>query len=334
LAKSIYPLKEKMRRSLCKLSTPSLAVVTVFTLNAMINTPWCLSSASTLAPRFQALVIAETIVDGQPETHAPMVAEAKLWLNKLALDSNFSLTYIDSPNSITDSLLTKFSLIIQLNYTPNRWNLTSQAAFEKYIDQGKGGWVGLHHGALYGPVVTPASEKLWTWYYDFIGKINYKNYIKDFAAGTVRVEDTAHPVLKGIPKTFLITTEEWYIWDKSPRANVHVLANVDESSYKPTSTMTMGDHPVIWTNEKYKARNVYIFIGHHPNLYQNEIYKNIFSNAILWASSVKPVVAIRAQAEVKNYERIVPPDLIDIGNGKGYHADGKCLAYPLTEETR
>jgi type 1 glutamine amidotransferase len=74
--------------------------------------------------------------------------------------------------------------------------------------------------------------------------------------------------------------EEWYTYDKSPRANVHVLASVDEASYDPQAKVKMGDHPVVWTNEHYKARNIYIFMGHSPNLFDNPAYTKLFSNAI------------------------------------------------------
>jgi hypothetical protein len=47
----------------------------------------------------------------------------------------------------------------------------------------------------------------------------------------------------------------------------------------------MGDHPVIWTNEHVKARNIYIFMGHSPDLFENEAYKKIFTNAIFWAAA-------------------------------------------------
>jgi hypothetical protein len=65
---------------------------------------------------------------------------------------------------------------------------------------------------------------------------------------------------------------------------VHVLAHVDESSYRPSSDIKMGDHPVIWTNEKMKARNIYILMGHHPSLFTNDAYKTLLRNAILWAA--------------------------------------------------
>ena len=93
--------------------------------------------------------------------------------------------------------------------------------------------------------------------------------------------------MKGLPSTFLVGEEEWYIFDKDPRPNVHVLAHVDEASYQPPSNIKMGDHPVIWTNEKMKARNIYILMGHHPSLFTNADYKILVHQAILWAAGNK-----------------------------------------------
>jgi uncharacterized protein len=42
---------------------------------------------------------------------------------------------------------------------------------------------------------------------------------------------------------------------------------------------------VIWTNEHYKARNIYIFMGHHPELFDNQSFTKIFENSIFWGAS-------------------------------------------------
>jgi uncharacterized protein len=63
-----------------------------------------------------------------------------------------------------------------------------------------------------------------------------------------------------------------------------VLASVDESTYQPDSKIKMGDHPVVWINEKMKARNVYFLIGHDGSLLTNEEFKTMVSNAIFWAA--------------------------------------------------
>jgi uncharacterized protein len=67
-----------------------------------------------------------------------------------------------------------------------------------------------------------------------------------------------------VPESFIIPKEEWYTYDRSPRANVRVLASVDEATYSDPSAVRMGDHPIIWTNERMAARNVYIFMLSFP----------------------------------------------------------------------
>jgi type 1 glutamine amidotransferase len=46
----------------------------------------------------------------------------------------------------------------------------------------------------------------------------------------------------------------------------------------------MGDHPVVWTNENVAARNLYIFMGHGPELFDNVSFTTLFRNALLWSS--------------------------------------------------
>jgi uncharacterized protein len=214
------------------------------------------------------------------DNHGPFVEAAKTWLEG---ESKLTITWIESPDSITDELLADKGLILQLNYPP--WfDDGPKAAFEKYITENKGGWVGLHHASLYGPVVT---DQTWPWFYTFLGSVNFKGYIAEFAAADVEIEATSHPIFQGVPSPFHVVSDEWYTWDKSPRDNATVLATVDEDSYEPDSDVKMGDHPVIWTNEDYAARNVYIFIGHHPNLMENQDYKTLLKNAIFWAGTAK-----------------------------------------------
>jgi uncharacterized protein len=244
------------------------------------------SETAVQGPRFNVLAIGQLVsADGSEDIHAPFVRAATAWLTNLAAQKNFRFTSAVDPDSITDDVLAPFNLILQLNYTPFDWNATAEAAFEKYLTEGRGGWVGLHHAALYGPEVQPPSEPPWTWFYNFIGRINFLDYIATFATAEVYVENPTHPIFAGVPSPFLVTTEEWYKWDRSPRPNVHVLARVDENSYMPPSNIKMGgDHPVIWTNDAYKGRNLYIFIGHHPNLFQNTAYRTLLENAIFWAA--------------------------------------------------
>ena len=63
---------------------------------------------------------------------------------------------------------------------------------------------------------------------------------------------------------------------------MHVLATADESTYK--QNIPMGDHPLIWTNEKYR-RMIYIAIGHDASLCENADFQTLIRDAILWAGS-------------------------------------------------
>lgn len=227
-------------------------------------------------PRFRALVLTEE--GGQ---HGPYVVAAKQWLQKLAAAENFTFEIIHNTDQINDAFLARYQLFIQLNYPPYAWTDTAKAAFEKYINEGKGGWVGFHHATLLGDF---DGYKMWPWFSDFMGGIKFVNYIAGLASATVRVEAPQHPCLVHLPASFTVDKDEWYTYDKSPRPNVRVLASVNESSYAPDSKIKMGDHPVVWTNERVKARNIYIFMGHHPDLFQNEAYTTLVRNAIFWAA--------------------------------------------------
>jgi uncharacterized protein len=232
--------------------------------------------AQNKAPRFSVVALAE-----RGGIHKPFVGAAKVWLGKLANENNFTVDYIEDTQKIDEAFLAKYNLFIQLNYPPYNWTDTAKAAFIKYIEEGKGGWIGFHHATLLGEF---DGFPIWPWFHQFMGGVRFKNYIATFVTGTVTVEDKNHPAMKDVKSPFVIENEEWYTYDQSPRPNVHVLASVDEKTYTPATDIKMGDHPVIWTNERVKARNIYIFMGHHPELFENQAFTRIFENSIFWAA--------------------------------------------------
>jgi type 1 glutamine amidotransferase len=227
-------------------------------------------------PKFKVLAIAE-----KGGLHQPFVDAAREWLGREAQDCGFAVDYIEDTAGIDDAYLSRYRLFIQLNYPPYRWTPTAAEAFRRYIEGGRGGWIGFHHATLLGEF---DGYPMWPWFSSFMGGIRFLSYIPDFATGKVKVEAPAHPVMKGVGGSFTIENEEWYTYDKSPRPNVRVLASVDENSYSPARSIRMGDHPVVWTNERMKARNVYIFMGHHAELFRNRAFTGIFHNAIVWAA--------------------------------------------------
>jgi endoglucanase len=270
-SKGLFELVENCKAANCRFNTNVAQALIPSGSNAS-NRP---GSAS--VTRFKVLALAES--GGH---HVAFTAAAKPWLKKCSEEDGFDVDYISDTSSVTETSLAKYQLVLQLDFVPYGWKPEAMAAFKAYIEEGRGGWVGLHHATLLGSF---DGYPMWPWFSEFMGQIKYKNYIPTFASGTVHVEDTGHPCMKGVPESFFIQNEEWYTYDQSPRPNVHVLASVDESTYSPASDIKMGDHPVIWTNPRMAARNVYIFMGHGPWLFENRDFTTVLHNAILWAAA-------------------------------------------------
>ncbi|MEP7322559.1 MAG: ThuA domain-containing protein [Saprospiraceae bacterium] len=251
-----------------------------FLLSVFILLLSCSQKTSLYAqPKIKVVVLAE-----RGEIHESFVATALEWLKAYNKKSKLEYTIITNADTITSTFLADHKLFIQLNYPPYRWSDKAKAAFEDYIDNGKGAWIGFHHAALLGEFDGFA---MWDWFSDFLGGIRFKNYVASRVDGEVYIEDKKHPIFHKLPSHFNLPKEEWYTFDKNPRANTHVLANVDENSYKPSTTIKMGDHPVIWTNPKKKAKNIYFLFGHHGGLFDSKEFTKLFANTIEWSIKTK-----------------------------------------------
>lgn len=212
--------------------------------------------------------------------HGPFTEAAMRWLHGYADTHGLAITELRNADPITETFLADYPLIIQLDFPPYTWPEEAQRAFEDYIDNGRGAWIGLHHATLLGDF---DGYPMWEWFSDFMGDIKFDNYIAPLADGTVVVEQPEHPVMEGIDASFVLPDDEWYTYNRSPRPNVTVLASVDENSYNPPSDIRMNDHPVIWTNPAKKAKNLYIQPGHSPRLLSTPVFTTLLSNAIFQA---------------------------------------------------
>ena len=213
--------------------------------------------------------------------HKPLTDVLVPWLDSLAPSRGYAVTGIRNLANVTEEFLYDYDAVLQIDCPPYPWPKEAQDAFIKYMNEGRGGYAGYHHATLLGEF---DGYGMWDWFSWFMGGIRYKNYIAETCEGTVRLEDSTHPALSGVPSEFKIPEDEWYTYDKSPRLApyIHVLASVDEASYNPSSNIKMGDHPVIWTNTSVKARNIYFQFGHSPKLMENEAYLTLLLGSIDW----------------------------------------------------
>ncbi|MEN6338184.1 MAG: ThuA domain-containing protein [Phycisphaerales bacterium] len=234
----------------------------------------CSSKPQQQGRAFRVLVVASSDPD-----HAAMIARAEAFLAKLAADNHFALDFTKDPNRIDETTLAGYQAFVQLQLAPFNMSPAQQQALQKYIEQGHG-WVGIHAAGLTGRQFISPETPYWQWFEDLMGGIVYSPH-PAFQKGSVVVEDPSHPVTRNLPESFEIS-DEWYEFDKSPRPNVRVLARADESTYKQNKPM--GDHPILWTNEKY-ARVLYIGIGHAAALCDDGNFAVLMRDAILWAAS-------------------------------------------------
>jgi type 1 glutamine amidotransferase len=118
------------------------------------------------------------------------------------------------------------------------------------------------------------------------GAVFYANIWPPLPAELV-VDNPNHPVVRGLPRSYLAPANEWYIWKPDPRVNkdVQVLLTLKPSNYPlgMKDTLTNGDLPVVWENTKYKM--IYCNMGHGDKIFTSSIQKRRFANAILWLGS-------------------------------------------------
>jgi hypothetical protein len=162
-----------------------------------------------------------------------------------------------------------------------------------------GGWMGFHFSAF---ALTPSDyPQNWNWYHnEFLGSGQYASNTWHPTPAILRVEDTKHPVTKGIPVTFKTQPNEWYRWEHDLRKNpdIDILLSVDSTSFplgngpKPHEIWHSGYYPVVWTNKKY--RMVYFNMGHNDMDYDggtnrtlsytfdNDTQNQLLINSLLW----------------------------------------------------
>lgn len=179
----------------------------------------------------------------------------------------------EEATAFTDDSLARYSAVVFLLTSGDVLTNDQQAAFERYFRAG-GGYAGVHSAS--------DSEYDWAWYGRLVGAF-FKGH-PPVQEGTVVIEDAAHPSTRGLPARWTFT-DEWYNFRTNPRASVHVLARLDESSYEGGS---MGeDHPWSWCHEFEGGRSWYTAGGHPREAYADQRFLAHLLGGIAWASGLE-----------------------------------------------
>lgn len=120
--------------------------------------------------------------------------------------------------------------------------------------RGGGGFVGVHAAA--------DTEYDWPWYGRLVGAY-FKNHPPGLQSTHVQPEHDGKPAGARWP-----ITDELYNYRANPRAQVRVVASVDEQEYEGGQ---MGaDHPITWCHAFDGGRSWYTGLGHDEKVYADK----------------------------------------------------------------
>lgn len=235
-------------------------------------------------------------------------------IRELGAAHGFGVDTTEDPTVFTPGRLRRYRAVVFLNTTGDVLDERQQRAFENYI-RGGGGFVGVHAAA--------DTEYDWPFYGGLVGA-----WFRSHPAiqqATIKVEDRAHPATAHLPTTWT-RTDEWYNFRTNPRAEVHVLASLDESSYDPGEG-AMGDHPIAWCHHYQGGRAFYTALGHTTESYAEPAFRQHLLGGIRWAAGLAQADARPEVGYVPLFDGTSTEGWSQAGPGGFTLADGTLTSY-------
>jgi type 1 glutamine amidotransferase len=179
------------------------------------------------------------------------------------------------------------------------WPKTTKVAFEKFVQEG-GGFVVVHAANNSFPKWPEYNlmTGLGGWgnrneehgsyvYYDEMGLLKQDNSPGNAGghgkthAFEIKVRQKSHPIMAGLPDTWLHTKDELYNRLRGPAKNLRVLATAfDDKKYNG-----FGRHePVVMTIEYHKGRVFHTTLGHGEAVYRDKHFISILRRGTEWAA--------------------------------------------------
>ena len=203
-------------------------------------------------------------------------------LRNLGDRNDFVIDAVEDAAAFNDANLTHYKAVVFLLTSGDVLDESQQAAFERYI-RGGNGYVGIHSAS--------DTEYDWAWYGGLVGA--YFQSHPAIQAATIHLEDRQHPSTASLPEPW-VRTDEWYNFRTNPRADVRVLARLDEATY---SGGTMGDHPITWYHPYDGGRAWYTAGGHTAESYSEPMFLEHILGGIKYAATPPTPTGLTLLAE-------------------------------------
>lgn len=247
----------------------------IFTMIVLL----CIGGAYGSDKQFNVLVFTKT-----QGFHHKSVVEAIGGIRGLAKQHHFDMQWHEDANVFTDENLKQFDVVMFLLTTGDILNKDQQAAFERFIQSGKG-FVGVHSAS--------DTEYDWPWFGKLVGR-NFHIH-PTIQTATLNVIDRSFPGLSYFPDSSLFT-DEWYEFGPELSPNLNYILSIDESSYNPVADWGtvkgdgMGDfHPIAWYQHVHNGRSFYTGLGHLPAVYKNTAYLQHLYAGLYWSATGKGI---------------------------------------------
>lgn len=247
-------------------------------------------------PRFRVIAFFQAKDDA---AHISFVREANQWFAGMGKKYGFGYDTTRDWHHLNARFLAAYQVIIFLDSRPE--DPQARRAFRTYMEQG-GAWMGFHFAAF---ALSPSKYPMnWDWYHNhFLGSGSYVSNTWKPTSAILRVEDSAFPAMRHVPRTFRSQPNEWYRWSHDLRKDsaIRILVSIDPASFplgtgpKPSEIWHGGYYPVVWTNTRY--RMIYFNMGHNDmdyahrygpstttlsHTFGNKVQNRMILNALLW----------------------------------------------------
>jgi type 1 glutamine amidotransferase len=211
--------------------------------------------------------------------HKEGLPAAGAMLEQLAAQQGWHLYTTDNAASHNSADLARFDLVIWNNTSGDILTTTQRAEFKAWLLAG-GRWLGLH--AAGGD---PSYD--WNWYVDTLVGAQFFGHTMSpqFQDAQVLVAESS-PLTSHLDTPWLVAQEEWYAFDRNPRATGStILLALDEASYDTAETFfpdpTMPDeHPIAWAHDLGEGKIIYSGIGHTAATYALPAYRQFITKAV------------------------------------------------------
>lgn len=236
---------------------------------------WLAGCATQSSPRagFSVLVFSKTLM----YRHAS-ITNGIAAIQKLGMENGFFVEATEDASWFTSTNLARYKAVVFLSTSGDILNDEQQSAFQEFLEGG-GGLVGIH-AAVAGDVAT---EGGWPWYGEALCA-HFTNH-SAIVEAAIDVEDVRNPSTTTLPQRW-VRKDEWYNFVASPRGKVHVLASLDETTYKG-GTMS-DDHPVAWCKQIGRGRVWYTALGHTEASFAEPLFLQHLLGGIQVAAGSKP----------------------------------------------